>query len=271
MSDRKCERCSTPLQGRQQKYCSRYCKRHMTVVCPGCQQPHDRSVANATDFCRSCVQTGERNNQWRGGHRYWQEGKLGRDKDGLSWKIQRQLAWDRDNYTCQDCGKTREQMGCKPHVDHVIPYRISRSHALDNLLCRCPSCHKKAEAKRTELWDGRSFGGGVGRTPAQACKECGSKKRKLNEEGRCHPCLRGIILIPEARRLREAGESYQAIADRFDVTPAAVWYWLNDPGKDNVDGKAEKDPTGSADPGRGQGPDEAVRHGQNPGGVHQLP
>ncbi|MFN4259531.1 MAG: HNH endonuclease [Gemmataceae bacterium] len=151
MSDKKCERCSAPLQGRQAKYCSHYCKKHVRVQCPGCKKFHYKSSTNSTDFCRGCVQTGERNNQWRGGHKYWQEGKLGRDKEGLSWKTQRLLAWERDKYTCQDCGKTREELGYKPHVDHETPYRLSQSHALENLKCRCRSCHKRAEAKRTEL------------------------------------------------------------------------------------------------------------------------
>ncbi|MFN4259530.1 MAG: helix-turn-helix domain-containing protein [Gemmataceae bacterium] len=36
--------------------------------------------------------------------------------------------------------------------------------------------------------------------------------------------------IPAARRLREAGQSYQAIADKFGVSAPAVWHWINDRG-----------------------------------------
>jgi hypothetical protein len=147
-----------------------------------------------------------------------------------------------------DCGKTREEMGRRPHVDHVIPYRISRSHALENLKCRCPSCHKKAEATRTELWDGKTFGGSVGRQPVPACKDCGNKKRQLNQEGRCHPCQKGIVTIPEAKRLRDAGESYEAIGKRFGVTPAAVWYWLNNR-EEAQDGQTTKGTNSSSDYG----------------------
>jgi 5-methylcytosine-specific restriction endonuclease McrA len=55
------------------------------------------------------------------------------------------LAWERDSYTCQECNKQRK--GWKPDVHHIIPYRISNTHNLTNLLCLCRSCHTKAELK----------------------------------------------------------------------------------------------------------------------------
>jgi 5-methylcytosine-specific restriction endonuclease McrA len=80
---------------------------------------------------------------WRGVITIPLKGKYGRDKDGLSWKVQRKLAWERDDYTCQECGRKEE--GWKPDVHHKIPYRISGSHALDNLICYCRSCYKRIE------------------------------------------------------------------------------------------------------------------------------
>lgn len=38
----------------------------------------------------------------------------------------------------------------KPDVHHIIPFRISRSHSLDNLICLCKPCHSKEEAKITD-------------------------------------------------------------------------------------------------------------------------
>lgn len=231
MAERTCVNCGKMLKGRQQSNCSEFCLRHETTQCEGCNVLFDRAKKNKTRRCRSCAQAGELNHAWRGGHEYWQEGKLGRDKDGLSWKVQRQLAWERDNYTCQDCGKTKEEIGSNPHVDHEIPYRISMSHTLENLKCRCPSCHKRAEAKRVELWGGKPFGGkSITETPVPVCCVCGSKRRKLNDVGRCLPCHRGTIDVPEARRLREAGQSYQFIADKFGVSTAVVWHWFNERG-----------------------------------------
>jgi transposase-like protein len=111
-------------------------------------------------------------------------------------------------------------------VDHEIPYRISFSHALDNLKCRCRSCHKKAEATRVDLWQGKTLGGHLGRIPKPQCLEC-FKKRKLLENGYCEPCNRDCILIPIARQMRENGRSYESIAKELSFDHKTVWVWLN--------------------------------------------
>lgn len=161
-----CDNCGKVLIGSQRRFCGSICKgifyykKSLVTVSCVCGRVFKVSKYNpSTGKCRSCVESekassreGSRNAAWRGGHRHWVKGKLGRDKDGLSWKVQRKLAWERDNYTCQDCGK--HKVGWKPNVHHVIPYRISSSHALSNLKCLCKRCHKIAEAKIKELWVG---------------------------------------------------------------------------------------------------------------------
>lgn len=226
MSGRTCQKCWKILTGRQTIWCSAYCMNHVIVVCPGCNQSFDKSKNNRTCYCASCVQSGDRNHAWRGGHEYWQEGKYGRDKDGLSWKKQRELARERDKHSCVDCGKTREEMGHEPHCDHEIPYRISHSHALTNLKCRCPSCHKKVEATRIELWNGKTFGGKPPAKIKHSCSDCKNSRRKLNTQGRCDPCQRVNHDIPQARKLREEGWSLQKIADYLKVTNPCVSAWL---------------------------------------------
>lgn len=124
---------------------------HDKNSCPSCRAKYGLVVLHLVP------REGDKNPAWKGGHKYWQAGKYGRDKDGLSWKQQRQLTWERDFYTCQHCGKCCESW--KPDVHHRVPYRLSFSHALKNLICLCRRCHKKEEAKIKELWGGITFGG----------------------------------------------------------------------------------------------------------------
>lgn len=91
--------------------------------------------------------SGEKNPAWRGGHKYWSEGRFGSDKDGLSWKIQRSLAWKRDKHRCTICSRNKKSMGRNPDVHHIIPWRVSFSHDLKNLLSLCQKCHKKEDEK----------------------------------------------------------------------------------------------------------------------------
>jgi len=75
---------------------------------------------------------------------------------GESWKKQRRLALMRDNYTCQECGKTRKQLNKCPDVHHIIFFRkfgLSRheeANRLSNLISLCASCHSKKHNQKKE-------------------------------------------------------------------------------------------------------------------------
>lgn len=60
-------------------------------------------------------------------------------------------ALERDNYECQDCGKTREEIGRNPDVHHMKPVRSfdeeSDAHYLENVISVCVQCHKDRERK----------------------------------------------------------------------------------------------------------------------------
>lgn len=43
----------------------------------------------------------------------------------------------RDNYTCQYCGRTSQQLT----IDHVIPRHRGGTHSWENLVAACPSCN----------------------------------------------------------------------------------------------------------------------------------
>ena len=52
----------------------------------------------------------------------------------MSWRVNRELALLRDNYTCQECGG-------KDNLEvHHIKYRAS-GHKLENLVTLCYHCH----------------------------------------------------------------------------------------------------------------------------------
>lgn len=116
----------------------------------------------------------------RGGHKQWAQGRQGRDKNGLSWKVQRRLAWERDNETCQHCNEKKSR---RPDVHHIDPWMNSQSHALDNLICLCQKCHMTEEAKIQEIWGGQF----LEKKPVR-CSQCGKGSYKLKGLRLCNNC-----------------------------------------------------------------------------------
>lgn len=95
-------------------------------------------------------------------HPNWQGGKsLINDVSarGSGWAKQRIAALKKDKYMCVDCGLTDEdskiKYGSSLDVDHVIPFHnfsdYKKANQVNNLECRCKSCHKKEEAKRVGI------------------------------------------------------------------------------------------------------------------------
>lgn len=119
-------------------------------------------VKNGRKFCsreheglwRSKNSSGEKSCHWKGGYI---------DDYGWSWPRARRLARKRDNYTCQRCGITEEELiklnEQKIQVHHLTPYRLfglehhEKANKLDNLLCLCPKDHKMYEMEISEIID----------------------------------------------------------------------------------------------------------------------
>lgn len=79
-------------------------------------------------------------------------------KDGAAtynrgWFRMKRLALERDNHACQNCGRTREELGQEPDVHHIKPVRMfdepEDAHTLDNVICLCRRCHTRIEWERT--------------------------------------------------------------------------------------------------------------------------
>lgn len=86
------------------------------------------------------TRVGENNPKWRGGCRKYY---------GPNWVKQRRAARKRDNYTCQRCGRTQEQLGKSLDVHHIIRFNdfdnYEDANKLSNLISLCPKCHTYVE------------------------------------------------------------------------------------------------------------------------------
>jgi len=96
-----------------------------------------KSVCCSSAECRrehkSRIHRGELCNFWRGGK------AAPYHKD---WQAARRLALKRDGNCCVICGSDD-----RVQVHHIIPYRYSRSHAIENLVSLCRRCHSREELK----------------------------------------------------------------------------------------------------------------------------
>lgn len=229
------------------KYCDRSCQRaygaeKIYCDCKKCGKPFKacrESIAkNRFKYlCRCCRDnqtgliplhslSGPDSPRWKGGHKHWSKGRNGKDKDGLSWKTQRKLAWERDNYECQHCHQKKNR---KPDVHHIKPWMNSHSHALENLICLCQQCHLTEEAKVQEIWGGQL----INRNPPivkekRACSICHNRiGRGRNKNGNiCNSCLVDGK-IKEAIELRSQGISLREIMCILNVSMGTASHYAN--------------------------------------------
>lgn len=79
--------------------------------------------------------SGENSPTWKGGKKHYKG----------HWLKQRDLARQRDNYTCQLCGVTEEEWHKEMDVHHIRNYRKyedkEEANKLENLVCLCNKCH----------------------------------------------------------------------------------------------------------------------------------
>ncbi|MFP9060999.1 HNH endonuclease [Natrialbaceae archaeon A-chndr2] len=88
---------------------------------------------------------GENHHQWAGGPitygRKW-------------WTIRRQVL-ERDDYRCQRCGRSRDDIGRNPDVHHLVPVRsfddTEDAHTLANVIALCRRCHRLAEEDQISM------------------------------------------------------------------------------------------------------------------------
>jgi hypothetical protein len=65
------------------------------------------------------------------------------------WAVIRKRIFERDNYTCQYCGR-----GGRLECDHIIPVSRGGSHDDNNLATACKPCNQSKKAKLLSEWSG---------------------------------------------------------------------------------------------------------------------
>lgn len=133
-----CQYCGKPYepQRENQKYCSEGCGSlhhgHLLVkpekICVQCGSTFQAS-ARKTLYCSQKCRQDARN-----------------IKKGLKvtkdyWKELRDFVLERDNFTCQDCGVFKMEIGLVVH--HIKPLYKGGINKPENCIALCDKCHKK--------------------------------------------------------------------------------------------------------------------------------
>lgn len=68
--------------------------------------------------------------------------------DGMSVSTRTRFeVFKRDGFTCQYCGRHRDEDGVKLHIDHVIPVKEGGGDEIENLVTACQDCNLGKAAK----------------------------------------------------------------------------------------------------------------------------
>lgn len=80
----------------------------------------------------------------------WKGGTSKHYRRGANWKERAAHARTRDGYACKGCGKHETELtGPRRRLDvhHIIPWSVSQSNELCNLVTLCRSCHHRSEPR----------------------------------------------------------------------------------------------------------------------------
>lgn len=147
---------------RDRDFCSRKCyleslPDRVTVSCEVCGVEWDKkpSHVDGLNFCtKDCFNTYTSETDWCAGENNPRYNGGSKDVYGPNWDEQREKARERDNYTCQGCGVSEEQLSRELSVHHIVPRREYRdgddfdyeeANRLDNLISHCSPCHIRWE------------------------------------------------------------------------------------------------------------------------------
>jgi len=142
-------------------YCSQECmgesfKDRITLICSQCGKEFQRArsgvdLNNKHYFCSKECQKINTDYILKGIDHYGYKTGKTCYKRGENWLKVRRAVYERDNNTCQICGRTQEEVGKKLSVHHIKPYRLfgnyEEANNLENLITLCQSCHMIEEYK----------------------------------------------------------------------------------------------------------------------------
>ena len=119
--------------------------------CEHCGTPFAIFDCDARRFCsHPCyaasgagAKSGAESPQWKGGTSpYYHR--------GADWPVSSEAARVRDGRKCKNCGKAESDMdGIRRKLDvhHIVPWSVSKSNAIENLVTLCRSCHHRNEPR----------------------------------------------------------------------------------------------------------------------------
>lgn len=152
-----------PSRVKDVNYCTPECwakskVKRVEVICAECGatlwRTPSRIAKGELDFCdntcrgkwQSVARAGENSSNWQGGHeRYY----------GPNWSPRRREVRERDEDTCQWCGRKQGE-GMRLAVHHIVPFvdfgyvpgeneNYEEANRLSNLILLCNACHIRAD------------------------------------------------------------------------------------------------------------------------------
>jgi len=127
-----------PRAQRSNQFAPVPCKACGTII----EKPKNSNHFFCSIECTGKYYSGEFNARWSGGKIPYY---------GPNWRSQRCKARRRDNYTCQHCGITEDELGKELDVHHIKPFKeiglakYKMANRLSNLISLCPRCHRSVE------------------------------------------------------------------------------------------------------------------------------
>jgi len=147
----------------------------LQLTCDACRTRFERYPGNVGDgatLCSNECRAAWLSDEYAGaGHPNWDGGPTG--SYGPDWRQVRERALERDDYACVLCGTDRDDLDRNPDVHHIVPVRafldapvttVADAHTLDNVVCLCPTCHRRAEHSAVSVAELRHRTG-VGHNP----------------------------------------------------------------------------------------------------------
>lgn len=146
------------LQARRRHYCSQLCLERMReewvpAECQNCRSEFPgKAYPNRAELWRRplfCSVACERVLVLR----VWRIEQYALKQLRTNWGRTKDEVKSRDHYVCQVCGKTNAQSNL--FVDHIVPFLLSQSNDLVNLILLCHSCHSLKTEIETDLLRGK--------------------------------------------------------------------------------------------------------------------
>lgn len=133
-------------------FCSRECQRKGQItkidkLCKVCGETFEVHPSMADRYstcslkCRRISRSEENNPNWRGGELVVKKQFRKKEMSKLEYVQWRRSVFERDNYTCQDCG----ERGGDLEADHIMPWATHPDlrYELSNGRTMCKTCHRK--------------------------------------------------------------------------------------------------------------------------------